>query len=366
MKRRALVVAGFAVLALAIGCKKDEPASRGDIPPPPPSAAVKSGACQTPGTVDDPVSAGFFPKTMGSFCIDPAPGSVRTYGAQAKLSMDEVCTTAFDGECEVYKRYGLKRVVTMRYVDGSGAGGVVEVVLSQFDGEPGAYGMFTKRVVADADPAADTAPKAVPAVGAAAIGGGRASAWRGAHLIELVYMNEQEPPAKMVKSSEAILPQLAKSMTDKLPGSSEKPGPAKALPEANLVPLGVQFAPKDVLGIKGLSPTATGFYKDGEKRYRTVVATYPTPADAGGPMELVMKSAGALPVAGLGDQGFHLLLQESKTSPKVEWVFARKGPTIMAVGDEELVLTPGQPLDAQKNVRLTKDEKIAKLKASLK
>ena len=92
-------------------------------------------------------------------------------------------------------------------------------------------------------------------------------------------MNEQEPPAKMVKSSEAILPQLAKAMTDKLPGNTEKPGPAKALPEANLVPLGVQFAPKDVLGIKGLSPSATGFYKDGEKRYRTVVATYATPAD---------------------------------------------------------------------------------------
>ena len=33
--------------------------------------------------------------------------------------MDDVCTSAFDGECEVYKRFGLDRVVVLRYVDGA-------------------------------------------------------------------------------------------------------------------------------------------------------------------------------------------------------------------------------------------------------
>ena len=43
--------------------------------------------------------------------------------------MDEVCTTAFDGECEVYKRFGLDRVV----VNG---GAAVEELLATPDGEP--------------------------------------------------------------------------------------------------------------------------------------------------------------------------------------------------------------------------------------
>ena len=70
--------------------------------------------------------------------------------------MDEVCTTAFDGECEVYKRFGLDRVVVLRYVDGSGAPNSVEVNLSRFKTADGAYAMFTKRVVADGDPAQAT------------------------------------------------------------------------------------------------------------------------------------------------------------------------------------------------------------------
>src|SRR4029079_19604080 len=119
-------------LVLIAACKKDEPPRGGDVPPPPPSATVKSGACANPAPVDDPVSAPFLPKSLSTYCIDSAPGSTKTYGAQAKLSMDQVCTTPCDGECELYKRYGLKRVVTTRYIDGGGGAGVVEVTLSQF------------------------------------------------------------------------------------------------------------------------------------------------------------------------------------------------------------------------------------------
>ena len=358
-----VVVAGL----FASCTKKEEPARGGDVPPPPPSALVaKAGACQNPGAVDDAVSAGFFPKSIASpnFCVDTAPGSTKAYGAQAKLTMDAVCTTAFDGECEVYKRYGLKRVVTLRYVDGSGKGGVVEVVLSQFDSEAGAYGMFTKRVVADADPASPEAQKAVPTVGAAAIGGGRASSWRGAHLVELVYMNEQEAPAAMVKSSEAILPPLLKAINEKLPGSPEKPAPAKNLPEANLLPLGVSFAPKETFGIKG--PSATGFYKDGEKRYRFVAIAPADEAAAKEGMKALRGTGGALPVADVGDEALHVVMQEGKGSPKIEWLFGRKGARILGVGDEEFAINAGEPLDAQKAVRLVKDEKVARLKAQLK
>jgi hypothetical protein len=353
-------VLAFGLLGL-LGCTKKE---GGDVPPPPPSALAKPGASVTPGTVDDPVSAPFFLRSVAGYVIDPAPGAVKTYGAKAKLSMDAVCTTAFDGECEVYKRFGLSRVVTLRYVDAGGAA-TVEVVLSQFDTDGGAYGMFTKRVIADADPAGEDTSKPIALVGAGAMGGARANAWRGTYLLELTYMNEQQKPADMVKSSESILPKLAKSITDKLPGSPEKPAPTRQLPEANLVPLGIQFWPKDALGIKGLGPSAMGFYKDGAKRYRVLEAAPNDEAGAKQMMKSVHATPGALPVAGLGDEAVQIVLQSGKAAPKAEWIFARKGTTVAAVGDEELALDADKPLDKQNDKRLTKDDKIAKLKPLL-
>lgn len=359
-----------------LGCSKKDDAGRqagagagrqgGDIPPPAPSSLARPGSSVTPGTVDDPVSAAFFPRTIGTYVLDPAPGSLKTYGTKAKLGMDAVCTTAFDGECELYKRFGLSRVVTLRYVDGApGGAGTVDVVLSQFESDGGAYGMFTKRVVADADPASNDATKTVAAAGAAAMGGARANAWRGPYLVELTYMNEQQAPAAMVKSSETILSQLAKSINERLPGNIEKPAPTRDLPEANMVPLGIQFFPKDALGIKGLGPSAVGFYKEGDKRYRVLTAA---PADEAGAKEMtkaVRGTAGSLPVAGLGEEGAQIVLQSGKAAPKAEWIFVRKGKTITAVGDEELALEAGQALDKQTN-RLTKDDKIAKLKTLVK
>lgn len=370
MQTRQLAFVGLSLVLSITGCKKDEAPQGpgGDVPPPPPSAAIaKAGGCANAAPIDDPVSTGFFPKSVGTFCVDSAPGAVKTYGVKAKLSMDAVCTTAFDGECEIYKSFGLSRVVTLRYVDGATqGGGVVELVLSQFENDGGGYGMFTKRVIADADPTAPEAPKAVTAVGAAAMGGGRAYAWRGNYLVEATYMNEQETPAKMVKSSESILPQLAKAITDRLTGNSEKPAPVRALPEANLVPLGVSFAPKDAMGIKGLAPAAIGFYKDGEKRYRVLTAALADEAAAKEVMKAVKAKPGALPVAGLGDEAIQYVTAGGKESPKAEWVFARKGAQVIAYGDEELVLVAGQPLDKQATLRLSKDEKVAKAKTLLK
>ena len=54
-----------------------------------------------------------------------------------------MCTSAVDGECEVYKRYGLKRFVSLRYVDGSGAGGGVEIYLSQYNDADHPHGVRT-------------------------------------------------------------------------------------------------------------------------------------------------------------------------------------------------------------------------------
>jgi hypothetical protein len=131
-----------------------------------------------------------------------------------------------------------------------------------------------------------------------------------------------------------ILPLLAKAITEKLPGNAEKPAPVRLLPEANMLPLGISFWPKDALGIKGLGPAAMGFYKDGEKRYRVLEAAPADEAAAKAMLKSVRDMPGTLPVSGLGD--------------------------------EELTLDAALPLDKQNATRLTKDEKTAKLKSFVK
>ena len=348
------------------GCKDDSNKGGTPPPPPPPSAsATKAGACANGGgTVNDPVQAAVFPRTIGGYCIDPQ-GDTKTYGDRGKLSMDEVCTTAFDGECEVYKSFGLKRVVALRYVDGAGGGGSVEVNLSTFNDTDGGYAMFTKRVIADADPAGPTAPRPHDAGGAAAIGSGRGYVWKGPLLAELTYINEQEPPDQMIKSSEPVLTAVAKAIGANMPGPADKPAAAKALPEAMRVPNGIDFHPNDLLGFKGTGAGAIGFYKEGTKRYRMLAIVRDEPDQAKDTWKIFRAKPGALPVSGLADDAALIVAQATPDAQKTEWVIARKGALVAGVGDEELVLQAGEPLDKQADVRLTKDEKIAHLRAWL-
>jgi hypothetical protein len=161
-------------------CKSDD--AKNDKPPPPPppiASAAQADVCAGGGGQDpDPISGPFVARLVGGYCLDPQ-GQPKTYGDQGKFSMDEVCTTAFDGECEVYKRFGLDRVVVLRYVDGTGAPNSVEVNLSRFKTPDGAYGMFTKRTVADGDPARATV-KPLAAGASGATSSSNAYVWRGA------------------------------------------------------------------------------------------------------------------------------------------------------------------------------------------
>jgi hypothetical protein len=329
---------------------------------------TKPEACASGGAEDtDAVSAPFFPRRLKvgavDYCLDPQ-GEVRAFGDKAKLTLEDVCTTAVDGECEVYKRYGLKRFVSLRYVDGSGGGGSVEVYLSQFNDVGGGYGMFTKRVVADGDPADPSAPRPLTAGGAGAIGTGRAYVWRGDELGELQYINENESPEQLAKSSDAILTPLATKIGSQLPGPLDKPAAAAALPSANLVSANaISYFPKDALGIANVGAGAAGYYKDGDKRYRLLAIQKSDADQAQDVMKTFKKRSGSIPVMGVGDEAVHVVMQASPDAPKVEWLVARNGALVAGVGDEETLLRAGQTPDQQAKLRVSKDDAIARLKA---
>ncbi len=357
----------LALCVSATACKKDEPKNdvtpaTSAIPSATGSAGPSANACEAGGgEVADAVTKKFIPRKSGNYCVDPT-GETRTYGERGKFSMDEVCTTAFDGECEVYKSYQLKRLTTFRYVDAAGKGSTVEVKLSEFSSPEGAYGMFTKRVVAEQDPAQPKFPRAVEVEGAGAIGSGVSYLWKGAYLAELTYLNEEETPDAFTKSADVILPVIMKDTAKLLPEPKKLPTAALALPNDKRLPNGLQFFPKGIT-LFGASPTGIGYFKSAEKRYR-VVAIAATDAKAA--FKTLQAKAGAVAVKDVGEEAVVVVLQEAPGRPKCEYVFGRKGAQILGVGDEDLVLDAKAPADQQAPLKLTKDEKIAFVRDALK
>ncbi len=352
----------LALLAFLACDKKSE-----DHGPPPPSAPPASGSshpdeCAGGGGQDtDAISAPFVPRVVGAYCLDPQ-GEPKTYGDKGKLSMDDVCTTAFDGECEVYKRFGLDRVVVFRYVDGSGAPNSVEVNLSRFATDHGAYGMFTKRVVADGDPARATV-KPLAAGGAGATSSSNAYVWRGQYLIELTFVTEDTKmtPGDMARANELSTGAIAKQIGNKLPGATEPLASAAVLPVASRIPLGVAYYPKDALGMTAIGPVAVGYYREGAKRWRDVAIVRESADGAKEAFRAFKLKPGSLPVKGIGDEAVLAIVQEAPDRARAEYVLARKGGLLAAVGDEELVLDPATPSDKLAPLKLTKDEKVQKL-----
>ena len=363
--RLARLAAALLVTTAACDKKDDSTTGRAPPPPPPPVASAQQDLCAGGGGRNtDALSAPFVPSSVGSapaFCLDPQ-GEPKTYGDKAKLSMDDVCTTAFDGECEVYKRFGLDRVVVLRYVDGSGAPNSVEVNLSRFTTVDGAYAMFTKRVVADADPARATV-KPLMAGAAGAASSSNAYVWRGQYLAELTFVTEDTKmtPGDMARANERSTGAIAKEIGNRLPGAVATPASASSLPSPLRIPLGVAYYPKDALGLSGIGPVAVGYYKDGDKRWRDVAMARSDVEAAKEAFRAFKLKPGSLPLKGVGDEAVRVVLQEAPDRAKAEYVVARRGSLVAAVGDEELVLDPSMPTDKQAPLKLTKDEKLQKL-----
>jgi hypothetical protein len=357
----------FALLAVSplasLGCDKKNDLASEHGAAPPPVASSKPGVCASGGgTPGDPPSAALFPRTSGDYCIDPN-GETRAYG-EGGSALDKACTELFDGECEVYKSYGLKRVVTLRYVDGKGSPAAVNVNLSRFDTKDGAYGFFTKRVIADADPA-EAAPAKLEAGGAGAIGSGIAYVWRGVQVAELSYTNELESPEQLKASSQHVLPIIAEQLGEKLPGDKLPPSAVLALPEAQRINMGVAYDAKDVLGISGAGAGATGYYKDGDKRWRMFVVVRPDEDSAKDVTKTLKKLDGAKSLKNAPLDALAFSVRKDDASPKVFWLVTRKVDRVFGIGDEESVLGSDKSPEEIKKVSLTQEQKLEFLKRAV-
>ncbi|AKT39386.1 DUF6599 family protein [Chondromyces crocatus] len=346
-------------LATLAGCKEDEPRRA----PPPPPVVAKADACASGGgKISDAASASLFPRAVGGFCLDPNGGE-KVFGEGASLPLDGICDM-FDGECEIYKGFNVRRVVEARYVDGSGTSATIEVHLSKFATTDGAYAMFTKRVVGDGDPADEATPRALDAGGAAALGLGNSYLWRGLYLAEITYSDESAAEAALKSASDKVLPLLVKDMGEKLPGETSLPAAAEALPKEHRLSLGIRYVSKDILGVTGLGGGAFGYYRDGAKRYRVLAVQRDDDDQAKDTLASFAKQPGASKEKGI-EGGIVRLMHREGDSPATEWVLARKGKLLLGVGDESRVLLPGMTAEEHASISLSREEKTSRLRKAL-
>lgn len=354
--RSTLVLLSLSSLA---ACKRSPSPAEGSAPPPP-VVSSQPGACASGGgTIKDTVSAGYFPRVAGDYCVDPH-GDAKTFGESAGAPLDAVCDL-FDGECEVYKSFGLKRVVTVQYVDGKGSPGTVTVTLSRFASPEAAYAFFTKRVIADADPL-EAAPAPLEAGGAAALGSGMAYVWRGEMVAELRYVHELESPDQIKASSATILPVVARALGSQLPGTPE-PLPAVArLPSEHRIASGISYEYRDLLGVSGMGRGALGYYKDGERRYRIFVSVRPDDDAAKDVVRTAKKLGGAKTYKDSPIEAVGLGLREADGAPKLEWMVGRLGKIVAGIGDEAFAAASAEAASK----RLSESDKMQMLSSVLR
>lgn len=340
-------IAGW-LLVTSLGCDTHPP--KRQAPPPDPKPATCAGVAR----VNQPDNVAFFPKQAGPFCLDPA-GSDRAYD-----DPDQICTL-FDGECDVYKRFDLQRSIEVHYVDGGGSGATIDVYLSKFSSADNAYGMFTKRVVGDGDPAHPDTPRPIDGGAAAALGIGNAYLVRGPFLAELTVNDAAASAEQIKKRADEVLPRLVAEVASKLPGKPELPAAAAALPSERRIPLGVLYMTKDVLGVQGTGEGAFGYYRQDAKRWRILSMVKADVDQAKDALGAFARLRGAAEEKGLGDGARRVTIQVGGAT---EWVIVRKGARVIGIGDESRVLRTGMSAEEHAEKCLSLEEK-KKLLASL-
>jgi len=386
----AISIALFAVSTSA--CKDDaKTQNQGSPPPPSPSASGSSGGkslCEAGSVgIAEPKVAALLPTTIAGYCVLKAE-PVRSWGEGTGKKIDDVADI-IDGAGEVYaKNYMAKRYDSLRFVDARGTDAAVDIALSTFDKPENAYALFTYRVVANADPDPEAMKKAkrrpwrpLKGGGAAALGNGAALLWKGNVLVELTYTPDtNKTQAEATAVADDVLPKFVEAIGDKIVGSVDLPTDVMALPRENegRIPLGIDYIPAkftrpegkgDALKVNIAGGYATGYMRDGDKRFRVLAFARDDRDAARDVMSAFQKMPGTIPLKDkdFGDDAVHFAFAVGSggagAAGKAEGVAVRKGTLVLALTDEELAMGDASSKDAFP--RLTKEEKINKLRKLL-
>jgi hypothetical protein len=318
-------------------------------------------------------------KSVRSYCLHP--DSIRSFGDGTKKSADSV-SELIDGGAGLYLAYRMRRYDSLAYQE-AGSGNEVQIALSTFDRPENAYALFVHRVLANADPdeaklkAADRKMSAFKAGGAAVLANGAAYLWRGKFLVELTLNAESATPQQAKKIGAEVLPAFAEALGQSLPGSTEPPPEVRLLPsiEDGRIALGIDYIPPafswpadkgEALKVPTTGGYASALMHEGIKRFRILVFLRESKDEAREITRFLRALNGAkhLPDYDEADDAVYFPYAVGEggagAGAKAEGIAVRFENKVYALTDEEFEL--GDPSQKEAYPRLSKDEKVARLK----
>ncbi|MEY2932180.1 MAG: hypothetical protein RL033_2929 [Pseudomonadota bacterium] len=304
---------------------------------------------------------GELPERAGDFELDPYAPPVG-YGEGGRESLDRACERVLGPGCRGDERAQLARVVRFHYVHRQDRESGVDGVLSRYRDELGAYARFTAMVLGEGDPAAVTAGATELDAGSLVLRADSAFAWRGRELLWLRQIDERVPEARREQSARAALPRVGRAILAHLGAPDTLPAVVQHLPAADRLPLGVRLLLDEAFGVPGLGPSAQGYYRSGNQRWRLAAVLRPDAESA----QDVLKALEQQPDARrLESAPFEALLLSERSplnEPARGWVITRRAEVVYGVA-EEGPPGPGGGMN-ESGVELTVQDKLSKLQGA--
>jgi hypothetical protein len=291
-------------------------------------------ACRAPASLAaDAEAAQWFPVTVAGFCIDPN-ADVRRYGGKSHPPLAGACA-ALGVECEPPQRLGLARVVSVRYLEATGAAGQITASLWSFDDPETALAYLTERVAVELE--LGRLPVVIDAGAGGVQVGSSALFVRGGVVGLLELEDERSTPADRARRAATVLPELAKTVGARLPGPLALPRAVDLLPREKRTLLELRYEGFDLLGIVGVGRGARAHYEEPDGPH-DVIALVRADDDAADDVMVTLRKVDGARKLKQAPYGAVRLRQTEGTKQPIDWVFGRKGTVVLGVGAPVVVV----------------------------
>jgi hypothetical protein len=294
------------------------------------------------------------PEQVGDWCLDRlAPPA--SYGELGEQSLERACERVLGPGCRAQEGATIRRVVRFHYIRRSDPSASADGVLSRFREASAAYARYTRAVLGDGDP--EHANASELDAGRLAQRGDSLFAWQGRELLWLQQVDERSTAARRQQRASESLPPLARALLARLGDPDALPASVQRLPEAARVPLGLRLFLDESFGVAGLGPSALGYYRQGDERWRMVASARPDAESAKDLMSTLEHQPDAHRLERASLEALTLSDRHRPGEPPLSWLIARQGNVVYGVGSEE----PSAQLGGEPGSVLTLQQKISKL-----
>jgi hypothetical protein len=144
-------------------------------------------------------------------------------------------------------------------------------------------------------------------------------------VLRLDFTSSGLAPAQLAAAAEPVLTTLARSIAERLPGTSALPPALRLLPLPGRVPLSHRFEALDLLGFEGVGPGALAAYEDGGRRVRLALFVKQDDDAAEDVLHTLRKRDGSRVLKRAPYDATRVVELDPKTGAGREWVFGHKG-----------------------------------------